>query len=283
MQGRVVLITGSTSGIGKVTALELAQQGATVLAVSRDRARGEATVAELRSRAGGGAAELFVADLSSQEEVRRLAREVRARHERLHVLVNNAGAIFRTRRATADGLEGTFALNHLAPFLLTHLLRDLLQASAPARVVTVASAAHRFARIDFDDLQGERRYRWARAYAQSKLANVLFTYELARRLEGTGVTANCLHPGGVATGLWRESRGFVRALLWLGRPFMLGPERGAETMIYLAAAPEVEGVSGRYFVRKEEQRSSAASYDRDTAARLWDVSAALAPDPRARF
>lgn len=285
MTDRVVLITGSTSGIGKEAAVELAKQGATVLAVGRDRARGEAAAEEIKARSGSGAVELFLADLSSQASVRELAREVRGRHGRLHVLLNNAGTLNLRRRTTVDGLEETFALNHLAPFLLTNLLLDLLVASAPARIVTVASAAHEYGRIDFDDLQGERDYKGLRAYANSKLENVLFTYELARRLEGagpkergiTGVTANCVHPGGVKTNIWRDMSGFLRVLLAVIHPFLLTPARGAEPLIHLASSPALAGVTGRYFHRMKPKRSSPASRDPAVAARLWEASAALAP------
>jgi NAD(P)-dependent dehydrogenase (short-subunit alcohol dehydrogenase family) len=270
-------MTGSTSGIGKEAAVELARRGATVLAVSRDRARGEAAAAEIRSRSGNGAVELLLADLSSQAAVRALAREVRARHDRLHVLINNAGVLNLQRRTTVDGFEETFALNHLAPFLLTNLLLDLLTASAPARIVNVASAAHTWGRVDFADLQSGRAFNGLRAYADSKLENVLFTYELARRLEGTGVTANCVHPGGVKTHIWRDMSGFLRIVIAAISPFLLSSAKGAEPLIHLAAAPELEGVSGRYFHRMKARKSSPASYDRGTAARLWAASAALAP------
>jgi NAD(P)-dependent dehydrogenase (short-subunit alcohol dehydrogenase family) len=280
MAGRVVLMTGATSGIGKEAAVELARQGATLLAVSRDRVRGEAAAAEIRRRSGSGAVELFLADLSSQASIRELAGAVRARHGRLHVLINNAGILNLRRRTTVDGIEETFALNHLAPFLLTNLLLDRLAASAPARIVNTASAAHKFGRIDFANLQGEAGYEGLRAYATSKLENVLFTDELARRLEGmgaTGVTANCVHPGGVDTGLWRDMKGSLRLLLAAMRPFLLSPARGAEPLIHLASSPDLAGVTGQYFHRRKPRRSSAASRDPALAARLWEVSAALAP------
>jgi NAD(P)-dependent dehydrogenase (short-subunit alcohol dehydrogenase family) len=280
MKDRVVLMTGATSGIGRETAVELARRGAAVLAVSRDRARGEAAAEEIRRRSGSGSVELFLADLSSQASIRELARAVRARHDRLHVLVNNAGIINLRRRTTVDGLEETFAVNHLAPFLLTNLLLDRLSAGAPARIVNVASAAHKFGRVDFTDLQGEAAFKGLRAYADSKLDNVLFTYELARRLEErglTGVTANCVHPGGVDTGIWRGMTGFLRLAMAAMRPFLLTPARGAEPLIHLASSPELSGVTGRYFHRMKPRRSSAASRDRALAARLWEASAALAP------
>jgi retinol dehydrogenase-14 len=280
MRDRVVLMTGATSGIGREAAVELARQGATILAVSRDRDRGEAAAAEIRRRAGSGAVELFLADLSSQASIRELARAVRARHDRLHVLINNAGLLNLRRQTTVDGFEETFALNHLAPFLLTNLLLDRLAAGAPARIVNVASAAHKLGRIDFADLQGERGFKGMRAYADSKLENVLFTYELARRLKEmgmTGVTANCVHPGGVDTGLWRDMTGFLRIVMAAMRPFLLTPAQGAEPLIHLASSPELAGVSGQYFHRMKPRQSSAASRDRALSARLWEVSAALAP------
>jgi NAD(P)-dependent dehydrogenase (short-subunit alcohol dehydrogenase family) len=274
MAGRTVLVTGATNGIGGATAAGLAALGARVGVVGRDRGRTEAAVTRIRE--AGGAADAFVADLSAQREVRRLADEVLAAYPRLDVLVNNAGGYWAHRHTTEDGLERTFALNHLAPFLLTNLLLPRLRASAPARVVTVSSGAHVTGRIDFDDLQGEKGYGGQRAYGQSKLANVLFTYELARRLEGAGVTATVLHPGVVRTGFAREDSGRLMGLgLPLARPFMKSPEQGARTSVHLASSPEVEGVTGRYFVGGRPVRSSRASYDEAVAARLWEVSARL--------
>ncbi len=219
---------------------------------------------------------MFVADLSVQAEVRRLAAEVQAAYPRLGVLVNNVGGYWAHRHVTADGLEHTFALNHLAPFLLTHELHGLLVAGAPARVVTVSSGAQAMGRIDLDDLQGERSYNGQRAYNQSKLANVLFTYELARRLEGTGVTATVLHPGVTRTAFGQEDSGrWMRLMLPLVRPFMKTPEQGASTVVHLASSPEVEGVTGAYFANLRPKRSSRTSYDRDLARRLWEASATL--------
>jgi retinol dehydrogenase 14 len=275
MAGRTVLVTGGTGGIGRATALGLAAMGAHLAITGRDRGRIEAAAREIRA-AGGGRADVFVADLSSQAEVRRLAGEVLQRLPRIEVLVNNVGGYWHTRHVTADGLERTFALNHLAPFLLTDLLRDRLRQSAPARVVTVASHAQALGRIDFDDLQGERAYSGARAYNQSKLANVLFTYELARRLRATSVTANALHPGVVRTAFGAEDPGGVQRLLVpFLRPFMKTAAQGAATSIHLASAPALERVTGRYFTDSTPKRSSARSYDGATAARLWQVSAAL--------
>lgn len=275
MAGRTVLVTGGTAGIGRATAVGLATMGAHLAICGRDRGRAEGAAGEIRA-AGGGQVEVFVADLSCQSEVRQLADEVLKRLSRIDVLVNNVGGYWNTRHVTADGLERTFALNHLAPFLLTNLLLDRLQHSAPARVVTVASNAHGQRRIDFDDLQGERSYSGARAYNQSKLANVLFTYELARRLQATLVTANALHPGVVRTSFGAEDpAGVQRLLVPFLRPFMKAPAQGAATSSHLASAPDLEQVTGRYFVNSKSKRSSERSYDEAAVARLWQVSAAL--------
>ena len=275
MAGRTVLITGATSGIGRATALGLATMGAHVAITGRDRGRTEDTAREIRA-AGGRDVDMFVADLSSQAQVRRLASEVLEDLPRIHVLVNNVGGYWSTRHITADGLERTFALNHLAPFLLTDLLMDLLERSAPARVVTVASNAHSQGRIDFDNLQGELFFSGGRAYSQSKLANVLFSYQLAERLRACGVTATVLHPGMVRTSFGAEDPARIqRFLVPLLRPVMKSPARGAATSIYLASALELEQVSGRYFANRRPARSSARSYDLAVAARLWEASADL--------
>ncbi len=275
MAGRTVLVTGGTSGIGRATALGLATLGAHLAITGRDRGRTEDAAREIRA-AGGGPVDMFVADLSSQAAVRRLADEVLQRLSRIDVLVNNVGGYWHTRHLTADGLERTFALNHLAPFLLTNLLLDRLQQSAPARVVTVASHAQALGRIDFDDLQGARSYAGARAYNQSKLANVLFTYELARRLPATAVTANVLHPGVVRTAFGAEDpAGVQRLLIPFLLPFMKSPAQGAATSIHLASAPELALVTGGYFATSTPKRSSERSYDAAVAARLWQVSAEL--------
>jgi NAD(P)-dependent dehydrogenase (short-subunit alcohol dehydrogenase family) len=275
MTGRTVLITGGTAGIGKATALGLAATGAHLAITGRDRGRAEDAAREIHA-AGGGTVDVFVTDLSSQSEVRRLADEALKRLPRIDVLINNVGGYWNTRHVTADRLERTFALNHLAPFLLTNLLLDRLTQSAPARVVTVSSGAQSTGQIDFDDLQGERSYSGARAYSQSKLANVLFTYELARRLSSTAVTANALHPGVVRTSFGAEDPGGVQRLFVpFVRPFMKSPARGAATSIYVASAPELEQVTGRYFVNSKPKRSSRRSYDEALAARLWQVSADL--------
>ena len=276
MAGRTVLITGGTGGIGRATAEGLARLGAHVAITGRDLTRAEAAAAQIAAASGNPAVDAYAADLSSQAEVRRLARAVLAAYPRLDALVNNVGGYWAHRHVTADGLEHTFALNHLAPFLLTNLLLDRLIAAAPARIVTVSSGAQALGRIDFDDLQGERRYSGQRAYNQSKLANVMFTYELARRLAGTGVTATVLHPGVVRTAFGAEDQSpFFALMSTVVRPFMKTPAQGAETPIYLASAPEVEGATGRYFVNRKPRNSNKASYDRTATARLWQVSADL--------
>jgi retinol dehydrogenase-12 len=272
LQGKICLITGATSGIGKVTARELARKGASLVIVSRNPLRCENTIASIQDETGNSNIEYMVADLSSQDQIRQLARGFMDRYDRLDVLINNAGAIFLSRKESVDGIEMTWALNHLNYFLLTNLLLDILKASAPARIVNVASTAHRGAKINFDDLQGKRHFYGMRAYSQSKLANVLFTYELARRLEGTQVTANALHPGFVASNFAKNNGGLVRLGMGIAKFFAISPEKGAETSIYLASSPDVEGVSGRYFVNKQAARSDPASYNEETARKLWQVS-----------
>jgi retinol dehydrogenase-12 len=272
MQGKICLITGATLGIGKETALGLVRRGAHVAIVGRDADRTRAAAESIRLEAGAEEVTSLSADLSSLAEVRRLAREFKTRYSRLDVLVNNAGGIFTRREESVDGFERTWALNHLSYFLLTQELLELLKASAPARIVNVASTMHTSGVIDFDDLQGEKSYGGIRAYSQSKLANVLFTYALARRLEGTGITANCLHPGGVATGFGQNTPGALKLFMRLARPFLITPEQGAATSIYLASSPDVEGVSGKYFAKCKSARSSAASHDEALQERLWAFS-----------
>ena len=270
MKGKVVMVTGANSGMGKEIALALAGMGATLVMVCRDRERGEAARHDVISATGNQQVELLIADLSSQKSIRDLASDFKTRHDRLDVLVNNAGMSLPSRSVTADGIETVFATNHLAPFLLTNLLLPVLTASAPARVVTVSSGVQAMGKIDFEDLQGAKSYSEIRAYNQSKLANLLFTYELARRLKGTGVTANALEPG------------FVKTNLKVPFPFsffsfMRGkPADGAKPSVFLASSPEVEGVTGTFFNNKGvATRSSPASYDEDAARRLWQVSAEL--------
>jgi retinol dehydrogenase 14 len=257
MAGKTVLITGGTGGIGKATAIGLARLGARVGIVGRDATRAAAAAADIRSTSGNAAVDVFTADMSSQAEVRRLAADVLDAYPRLDVLVNNVGGFWAHRHVTADGLEHTFALNHLASFLLTNLLLERLKASEPARVVTVSSGAQSTGRIDFDDLQGARSYSGQRAYNQSKLANVMFTYELARRLEGTGVTATVLHPGVTRTDFGAEDQARYFAMMsGLARRFMKSPAEGAATPIYLASSSEVEGVSSRYFANRNAKDSN---------------------------
>ena len=272
MSGKICLVTGATSGIGKETALRLAMLGATVIIVARDAARGAAARDEIRRYVPLARVDILIADLSSMAQVRRLAGEVLARYDRLDVLVNNAGVIMMRRQLTADGLETTFATNHLGPFLLTNLLRELLARSAPARVVTVSSAAHKQIRtIPWDDL----RTGYRQAYPLSKLLNVLFTAELARRLAGTGVTANCLHPGFVRTAIGRDVTGVLGAAVRLVLRFQPGPVTGARTSVYLASSPEVDEVTGGYFVKCKPAQPSALARDAHAAGRLWTLSEEL--------
>ena len=276
MAGKVVLITGGTGGIGKATAIGLARIGARVGITGRDLARAERSAAEIRAASGNTAVDAFAADMSCQAEVRRLAVAILDSYPRLHVLVNNVGGFWAHRRVTADGVERTFALNHLAPFLLTNLLLDRLKASAPARVVTVSSGAQGMGRIEFDDLQGARSYSGQRAYSQSKLANVMFTNELARRLEGTGVTATSLHPGVVRTNFGAEDQAWYFALISRVALLLLKtPEQGAQTSIYLASSPDMDGITGKFFANRTPKTPNKVAYDTDMTARLWQVSAEL--------
>lgn len=276
LTGKTCLVTGATAGIGEITAYELARMGARVLVVSRSARRCADTVERIQQGTGNPAVEYFAADLSSQEQVRRLAEDVLRKLERLDVLVNNAGGLFMRRRESVDGMEMTWALNHLSYFMVTLLLLDCLKSSAPARVVNVSSDAHHGAKINFEDLQGRKRYAGYQAYGQSKLANILFTYELARRLEGTGVTANALHPGFVATSFAKNNGPlYALGMTVIHRIFAISPEEGARTTVYLAASPEVEGITGQFFVKRRAVRSDPASYDQKTAARLWQVSAQM--------
>jgi len=275
MKGRTCLITGATSGIGKATAAALARMGAHVFLVCRDPTRATTAVAEIQSESRDAEVTLLQADLASQASIRDVAREFLSRNQPLHVLVNNAGVVITQRTVTVDGIETVFAVNHLAYFLLTNLLLERLRSSAPARVINVASDAHKFGRIDFDDLGSEHRYRPMRVYGQSKLANIMFTYELARRLAGSGVTVNCLHPGAVATGLGKNNGAWARGIIALLRPFFRTPESGAATSIYLAASPEIEGVSGQYFVDCKPRKSSPETYDVTATQRLWATCSQL--------
>ena len=275
MGGKVVLITGGTSGIGKAAATALAGMGATVVITGRNEERGKRALQEIREESGNDGVELILADLTVQDEVRRLAEELRERHNQLEVLVNNAGLVLSERTETPDGIETQLAINHLAPFLLTNLLLDLLKESAPSRIVTVSSDAHRWAKIDLDDLQSRKRYRGMQVYGKTKLANIMFTYELAERLEGTGVTANCMHPGGVNTNFGNNQGGPMNLLFRLFKPFMRSPEQGADTLIYLASSPEVEGMTGKYLADRKVKAASDAAYDETTRKRLWEASEEL--------
>ncbi|GLV60427.1 short-chain dehydrogenase [Dictyobacter sp. S3.2.2.5] len=270
MQGKVCLITGANNGIGKVTALELARRGAHVIMVSRNRAKGEEAQAEIKRESGNEQVDLLNADMSSLASVRQLAQEVKDRYPQLHVLINNAGAMYNKRQESVDGIESAFATNYVGPFLLTNLLLDLLKASAPSRIVNVSSTAHKMGKIDFDDLQSEKGYRPMAVYGSAKLALILFTYQLAHRLEGTGVTVNALHPGVVGTSF------FGNGLLGkLGKLVMLSPEKGAQTTIYLATSPDVANVSGKYFDKSKAVPSSKASYDEQAGQRLWQITEQL--------
>jgi retinol dehydrogenase 12 len=281
MEGKVCVVTGATSGIGKAAATALARLGATVVLVGRDRGRIEATAADIGS-VSAAPPQTQIADLASMEQVRGLAERL-AGLERIDVLINNAGLMVRERRITPDGFEHVFAVNHLAPFLLTNLVLPKLTASAPARVVTVASDAHSVARLDLDDPNLEHGWESWRSYANSKLANILFTSELARRLDGTGVTANCAHPGMVRTGFGRDARPLMKIAITIGRAFMLSPARGADTVVYLASSPDVAAQTGGYYVKRQPREPSAAARDDAAARKLWEISekmTGLAPAPR---
>ncbi|MFQ5568198.1 MAG: SDR family oxidoreductase [Rhodothermales bacterium] len=272
LTGKVCLVTGATAGIGKATAVHLARLGAHVVIVCRNAERGEPALSHIRHESGNPEVELLTADLSSQRAIRDLAEAFKRTHERLDVLINNAGLYLSERTETADGIETTWAVNHLAPFLLTNLLLDLIKRSAPSRIVTVSSEAHRGIGIDFDDPGMANGYNWLQAYKQSKLGNVLFTYELARRLEGTGVTTTCLHPGVVATRIWNRNSNVISLLMRPLKLFMTSPEESAEAVVRLAVSPELEGVTGTYFKQKKEVRSSRASHDEEMARQLWHLS-----------
>lgn len=283
MQGKLCLITGATSGIGKATALGLAHQGATLIIVARNQAKGETVRQEIQAATGNQAVDVLLADLSSQVAVRQLAARVAASYSQLDVLVNNAGVFMLKRQETVDGLEMTLAVNHLAPFLLTQLLLDLLKASAPARIVNVCSGAHTSGRIDWQNLQLQKGYSVWRAYAQSKLAMLLCSYELARRLEGTGVTVNCVHPGFVFTNMGMNNVGprTQAVARWILARLGTSPEQGAKTSLYASTSPEVEPLTGRYFVKCQPTSSSPQSYDEAAQHRIWEESARLVHMPDA--
>ena len=275
MRGKTCLITGCTSGIGEVTARELARLGASVVITARTQEKLSRSIEILRSQSGNERVSGLVADLSAQDQVRSLAAQFMSQNDRLDVLVNNVGAIYFRRYLSVDGIEMNYAANHLAYFLLTNLLLEMIISSSPSRIINVSSSSHQGQVIDFDDLECQNNYQFMRAYGKSKLANILFTYELARRLEGRGVTANALHPGLVGTNIAGNNGWLLRFFLPLWRIWAMDPDRGAETSIYLATSPEVEGVSGKYFYQKESIPSSEYTHDQQVAERLWEVSAKM--------
>ena len=272
MGGKTVLITGGTSGIGKAMAVAMTAMGANVVVVGRNPARGKAAVEEIKARSHSESVELMLADLSVQSEVRRLAEEFLERYDRLDVLANNAGLVQSKRTETPDGIETTLAINHLAPFLLTNLLIERLEQSAPSRVITVSSEAQRWGNVDFEDMQSRSKYRGFPVYGMTKLANIMFTYELAERLSGTGVTANCLHPGSVGTNFGQNNRGPMALFFRTFKPFMRSPEQGADTLIWLASSPEVEGISGMYFSDRKVIEAKKVTCDPAARRRLWEIS-----------
>lgn len=275
MKGKVCVVTGATTGIGRETARGLAAAGATVVLLGRDGARAEDARADLTATTGNENLHVALADLASLAEVRRVGAELRARFPVVHVLVNNAGAIFGSREETVDGFERTFAVNHLAYFLLTHELLRSLRAGGPARIVNVSSAAHKIGKLHWDDLQLTQGYAQFKAYSQSKLANILFTRELARRLQGSGITANSLHPGTIASNFGKSGSRFFAWLVRLARVFLIGPVRGARTSLYLATAPELAGVTGEYFQRCKRAKTTKSAKNDEDAARLWKLSEAM--------
>ena len=276
MKGKTVVMTGATSGIGEVAALALAGLGARIVFIARDEARARATLRKIEAKAPGSSHRMHLADLSSMGETRKAGAAIAASEPRIDVLINNAGAMFADRRVTPEGLELTFALNHMAYFVLTEALREKLIASAPARIVSTSSTAHEGASLDFSDLQSARGYGGFKVYGRSKLANILFTRELARRLAGTGVTANCLHPGFVATRFGHSAGGWTARIIPFLQAFAITPEKGADTIVHLASSPEVADVTGGYFVKRKVVEPSAAARDDSAARRLWEASEALA-------
>lgn len=279
MHNKTIIVTGANAGIGRVTALELAKLGARVVMVCRDKERGAAAQQAIITQSGNNRVDLLLADLSSQQSIRQLAATIQQKYTRLDVLVNNAGAMFASRQLTVDGLEMTFALNHMNYFLLTNLLLDMIISSAPSRIVNVSSEAHRGTKLDFADLQHEKSFLGFGVYGQSKLANIYFTYELAQRLEGTGVTTNALHPGFVATNFAKNNGLVYRLGMFLMRPLAMNDQKGAETQIYLASSSEVEGITGKYFNKKRAVPSSEVSYDVAAAQHLWSISESLSQIP----
>jgi len=270
MEGKICIITGANSGIGKATAIGLAKMDATIVMMSRNKERGEEAQKEIIELASNKKVDLILCDLSSQESIRKFVSEFKSKYQKLHVLINNAGVMLSKRLVSVDGFEMNFAVNYLAPFLLTNLLLDVLKKSSPSRIINVSSAAHRMAKMDFDDLQSEKKkYRLFKIYGASKLALMLFSYELSRKLEGTSVTVNSFHPGVVNTNLGQDQSSFSKGFAKL---FFKKPEKGAETSIYLASSQEVEGITGKYFAKKQQKQSSKESYNEDYAKRLWELS-----------
>jgi len=270
MEGKICIITGANSGIGKATAIGLAKMNATIIMMCRNKERGEEAQKEIIELTGNKKVDLLLCDLSSQESISKFVSEFKSKYQKLHILINNAGVMLSKRAISVDGLEMNFAVNYIAPFLLTNLLLDVLKKSAPSRIINVSSAAHRMAKMDFDDLQSEKRkYRLFKIYGVSKLALMLFSYELSRRLEGTSVTVNTIHPGVVNTNLGQDQSSFSKGFAKL---FFKKPEKGAETSIYLASSQEVEGITGKYYAKKQQKQSSEESYNEDYAKRLWELS-----------
>ena len=271
MKDRICLITGFTSGIGKETAFGLAGKGATLILICRDKAKGEEVIKEIKNKTGNSNLHLYIADLSSQKEIRRVATEIKEQHPVIDVLINNAGGINEKHELTEDGIELTFAVNHLAYFMLTLLLLDNVKSSGYARIINVASDAHQFSKLDFDDLNSTNSFNPMKVYGMTKLANIMFTYEMARKLNDTHVSVNAMHPGGVNTNFGKNMKGVAGAYFRLS-PFSRKPEKGAETVIWLASSPEVEGVSGKYFMDKKEKKSNSFSYNKDAQKKLWEES-----------
>jgi NAD(P)-dependent dehydrogenase (short-subunit alcohol dehydrogenase family) len=276
MIGKICLVTGGTNGIGKATAQALAQMGATVVIVGRDAQKAAQVSKEIQAASGNQNVAWLLADLSSQQDIRRLATEFKNKYSQLHVLINNAGGTFMTRQLSVDGIEMTFALNHLAYFLLTNLLLEMIKASAPARIINVSSDAHSGGKIEFDNLLGERSFSGIGPYGNSKLANILFTTELARRLAGTGVTVNALHPGLVSTGFGKNNPGFLMKIMGVVIPLIArSPEKGAETSIYLVSSPAVQNITGKYFVDCKVTQPAPQATESAVARKLWDISAEM--------
>ncbi len=274
MNGKTVLITGANQGIGKASAIALGKMGAKLVLVCRNETKAREAIVDIE-KAGAKDVELIIGDLGSQADVRRIAAEFLAKHDRLDVLLNNAGLLVPSARKTVDGIEETFAINHLGPFLLTNLLLDVIKKTPKARIVNVSSRAHRGARMNWDDLQLTKGYSAIKAYGQSKLCNILFTRELARRLEGTGVTANSLHPGVIASGFGQTYGGAISVLVKLARPFLATTEDGAKTQVWLSSSPEVEGITGKYFEKCAEAKPTRFALEEAAPARLWEISEKL--------